>query len=75
MVQIPKLKKDWKGLRVKSLRPLENGRANLPAGAMFTVIRNYGGLRLKSDPCPHCSIRFFVNKVPESSVEIIEEES
>ena len=70
----PKRKKDWEGLRVVSLKKLRNSLAQIPDGTMFTVERNYAGLHLISDPCPHCGVRFFINKVPESDVRIISPE-
>jgi len=70
----PKRKKDWVGLRVRSRKDLQNSLGKIPAGTIFTVDRNYAGLYLTSDPCPHCGVRFFIIKVPEREVTIIEEE-
>ncbi len=67
----PKLKRDWEGLKVRSLAPLINGWAEMPAGNIFTVMRNYGGLHLRSEPCSCCGAKFFITKVPENAVEII----
>jgi len=70
----PKRKKDWVGLRVRSRKDLRNALGKIPAGTIFTVNRNYAGLQLESDPCPHCGVRFFITKVSERDVTIIEEE-
>ncbi|MFQ5647581.1 MAG: hypothetical protein ACE5GM_11695 [bacterium] len=66
----PKLKRDWEGLKVRSIRAMRNGQAELPAGTVFTIERNYGGLHLKSAPCETCGISIYI-RIPESYVEII----
>lgn len=70
----PKRKRDWVGRKVKSLRPLKNGLYRIPEGTLFTVYRNFSGLHLEADPCPHCGVNLFIRGVRESDVVLIEEE-
>jgi len=67
----PKLKKDWVGLKVETLKTLRNGMIEIPAGTVCEVERNYGGLALKAQKCEKCGVSVFINKVPESWVVII----
>lgn len=57
------------GRKVKSLRPMSNGRYRFPAGMTFTIKRKYGGFELLSDPCPHCGIQAFINRVKPDAVD------
>lgn len=54
----------WKGKKVVSLTPLENGVATLPAGTGFTVTRKFNGLFLQSDPCECCGISLRITYAP-----------
>ena len=71
---IPKLKRDWVGLRVRSLVPLANGYVRVPAGTLFEVRRNYSGLALLSLPCGACGVQAYMSHVPETAVEIVPKE-
>ncbi len=66
-----KNKRDWIGLKVRSLSDLSNGWCVIPKGTVFTVSRSHGGLRLKSDPCPCCGVQVKISQVKECDVEII----
>jgi hypothetical protein len=70
----PKLKRDWKGLKVKTLVPLQNGAITIERGTILTVVENHNGLKLHKDPCPHCGVGVFITKVPEYDVVIVEED-
>ena len=71
----PKLKRDWIGLKMKSLRQIETrGGIIFPAGMTFEVTGNRGGLRLSAiKVCRRCkmSYRHFVTGVSERDVVII----
>jgi hypothetical protein len=67
----PKLKRDRTGIRVRSTRTLKNGSYELPAGSIFTVEGWYRGASLWTEPCPHCGVRVYITKVPESALEPI----
>jgi hypothetical protein len=71
----PKLKRDWTGLRVRSLRVLRNGYHEIPAGKVFIVKGYHRGLQLDLDAeeaCPTCGIRaIYITKVPVRDVELL----
>ena len=69
----PKLKRDWIGLIVRTLRPMQTRiGTRLPAGSICTVTDSYGGLRLETSKCDHCGVQVTIKDVRESDVEIIE---
>lgn len=63
---------DWNGQRVRSLVPLRNHYAEVPAGTFFTVTKKWGTLSLISDACPTCGISFVITDVPVEDVAILE---
>lgn len=67
----PRLKRDWEGLQVRTLREMRNGWCVIAAGTICTVQKNYGGITMQSDPCPHCGVRVSISHVSEKSVEIL----
>ena len=64
---------EWKKLRVRSLRPLANGLATVPAGTIFSITRKMNGFGLKADPCPHCGIQIHIYKVEPRALEVVED--
>ena len=70
-MKAPKLKKDWVGLKVVTLREIRNRLTIIPAGTECIVEKNYGGLRLSTKPCKCCGVGIFITKVPEEDVDII----
>ena len=72
MKEWPKLKRDYAGLRVRIIKPIQNGRGEAAeVGRTATVYKSYGGLELKVDVCDKCGTKFLVKNVPESFVELI----
>lgn len=69
--KIPKLKRDWEGLKVKTLRDISTSQMIIPTGTICTVERNYGGLFMHSDQCELCGVSMKVIKVLERDVELI----
>ena len=67
----PKLKRDWEGAKVMTRVPLHNRNIAIPQGTICTVERNYGGLKLVTDPCPKCGIGIRITKVSERSVVLL----
>ena len=63
------------GRKVKSLRSMSNGLYRFPAGMTFTIKKKCGGFELLSDPCSHCGIQAFVNKVEPQAVEFTDQEN
>lgn len=72
MEHCPAKKKDMIGLIVKSRISLKNGRYSIPPGTTFTVTGYYRGLSLRSAPCAHCGVEFYITKVSLASVDIVE---
>ena len=70
----PKLKRDWIGLRVESVRELRSGMYAIPEGTRFEVCANHGGLNLKGDPCPTCGVSVYISRVPERDVFIVSQQ-
>lgn len=70
----PKLKRDWEGLTVKTLREMWNGWCHIPEGTICTVVRNYAGLHLLSDPCPKCGVAVRISGVRENDVVIVSQQ-
>ncbi|MDH4179096.1 MAG: hypothetical protein OEV33_01185 [Armatimonadota bacterium] len=70
----PRLKRDWIGVTVETLRELSNGYAKIPAGTRCTVRDNYGGLRLETPKCGRCGIRLYMTRVAESDVVIVDDQ-
>lgn len=67
----PKLKRDYKGLLVRTKATIENGRMEIPEGTVCEVRDWYQGLTLKSEPCSKCGVRVSISRVPLSDVELI----
>lgn len=68
----PKLKRDYSGAKVRTLRDLKNGWCSVQAGTVMTVSNWSGGLFLWGEPCGCCGVRVSMSKVPLSDVELIE---
>lgn len=62
------------GKRVRSQRPLANSVCELPTGTLFEITAKFGGLDLKSEPCPKCGLQAFFRKVPAYYVELVSRE-
>ena len=75
MAKWPKLKRDYKGMKVRSTKLLRNGRIEVPQGTVMTILDWYRGASVKTDPCPHCGVRVYITKVAESDMEPMEEEA
>lgn len=67
----PKLKRDWVGRQVRTLRELRNGNENIRVGTVLTVKENRGGLHLVSERCPHCGVSVYIRGVPEWHVQLL----
>ena len=68
----PRLKGDYKGLRVRIVKQLNtNGGDGAEAGATATVVGYHRGLELRVDVCDKCGTKTYIKRVPESSVELI----
>lgn len=75
MAEWPKLKRDYKGLKVKTLVPLNNRFMEIPAGTVCVVQEAWSyWVTLGTEPCPHCGVRVFIRKVPCREVALQEQE-
>ena len=61
----------WKGRKVRSLRDMRNGYAELPAGTIFTITGKYKGFSLVSDPCATCGVKIHIGRVSGASLELV----
>jgi hypothetical protein len=59
----PKLRRDWKGARVRLRRELQNGSHVYPQGMLATVYDCCPYATLITDPCPHCGVRCYIRMV------------
>lgn len=73
IINPPRLKRDWKGKRVRSIRIMQNGWGIIPSGTIFTIEKqnNYGS-QLLSDKCPNCGAQIRISQVKASDIEFIE---
>lgn len=62
---------DLKGRKVKTLVPMRNGWADIPAGTICEIEGKLNGFALKSDPCPHCGVSVHIGRVPARDVELL----
>jgi len=62
------------GRKVISLRPMRNGMFIFPAGMTWTIEGKQGGFALLSDPCPHCGIKAYINKVQPVDVDFTDDQ-
>lgn len=63
----------WRNKLVLTTKPIANRLGAIPIGTPCKVTRKYGGLHLRTDPCPHCGIVFHVTHVAYSSLMLIDE--
>lgn len=73
VVKPPRLKRDWVGKRVRTVRTMRNGVSALPAGAMATVESYSRGAILKLDRCECCGVAPYISRVPGDWFEFVEE--
>ena len=70
----PKLKRDWVGLKVRTLRELRNGQHWIPTGTIFTVESGHRKAFLVSEPCPACGVRVYITQVGWDAIEVVDQE-
>lgn len=64
---------EWRGVKVRSRRPLSTQALVIPRGSIFTVERKFKGFSLRSEPCSCCGVAVRITKVPPSDVEEFDE--
>lgn len=63
-VKPPKLKRDWKGCTVRTVRDIENSFVAIPAGTIATITRQTTvGSELTAEPCEYCGVQAIVSRV------------
>ena len=83
MNQVPRLKNvpppgkkligDWRNMRVKTLRSMRNGAAELPAGTIATVMStSTTGFTLHTDKCKCCGVVVIISRISSHDVEPLE---
>jgi hypothetical protein len=70
----PKLKRDYKGFKIKTIRALKNGFMEIPEGCICTITegRSYW-VSFSTEPCPHCGVKILMRKVSRENVILIEQ--
>jgi hypothetical protein len=66
--EVPKLKRDWIGRKVRTTVELRNGWGVIPRDTVMTVQGNRSGLELIAEPCEHCGVRLSITRVSEYDV-------
>jgi hypothetical protein len=70
----PKLKRDYKGLTVRTKVPISNGFMKIPENTVCTVTEGRSNwVNLSSEPCPHCGVSIYIRKVHRYEVELIQQ--
>ncbi len=73
VVPHPKLKRDYRGRRVRTTVDMENGWVRIPAGSLGVVdIQNQKGSWLLMDACGCCGVQARISGVDSSSIEFVE---
>lgn len=74
IVKAPKLKRDWKGKKIRLIKPINSQQYRVPAGAIGTItIQSPKGSRLEFKSCPHCGVEPIIIHVGAENFEFIEE--
>jgi len=63
--------REWRGVRVRVLRDLQNGFIHVEAGASGTITRKFSGFELTIDACPRCRVGAVVTRVSPSYLQRI----
>ena len=73
VVPHPKLKRDYKGRRVRTLKDLKNGWGIIPAGALASIdYQGPTGSSLIIDPCSCCGVKAIISAIQASDIEFVE---
>lgn len=75
IVPTPKLKRDYYGKTVRTLRPMNNGYTCTPAGSIALVVGTANSIGLIFSKCPHCGVQTKISKVNSRDLEFIELEA
>lgn len=74
VVPHPKLKREYVGRRVRTLRPFSNGWGVIPSGSLATVrAQNNKGSELISDACPCCGLQAKISAIGVEDIEFVEQ--
>jgi hypothetical protein len=73
MIRWPRLKREWRGLRVKSRRSFETGVLVIPAGSIGTVTDGGPIMRVTFDRCQCCGVQAKVARIASADFELIGE--
>ncbi|MBX8557048.1 hypothetical protein K5D43_21465 [Pseudomonas cichorii] len=69
----PKLKRDYAGKRVRTLRDLSNGWGIIPAGSLAVIqLQSPKGSSLMVDACSCCGMKPIISAVNAGDIEFVE---
>ena len=73
VVPHPKLKRDYRGRRVRTVREMSNGWGTIPAGALATIAeQGPKGSLLLCDACGCCGLKARISAVQPADIEFVE---
>lgn len=73
VVPHPKLKRDYVGRWVRTLRQMSNGWGVIPAGTLATVrVQNNKGSDLVTEPCICCGLQAKISAISVDGIEFVE---
>ena len=68
----PKLKRDFKGRRVRIIKDLSNSFCKVQAGSLATITeQSPKGSYLEFDPCRCCGISARISNIPANCIEFV----
>lgn len=68
----PRLKRDCKGLKVRTRTILKNGFMEIPENSVCTIDQAFSyWVSLSGPKCPHCGVCIFIRKVHRTDVELL----
>ncbi len=74
VVAHPRLKRDYTGKRVRTVRELTNGWGTIPAGSVAMIdVQSPKGSKLVFEQCTCCGMKAIVSHVSASDIEFVEE--
>lgn len=65
--------REWRGVKVRTLRDMRNGYVNVKAGATGTIRRKFSGFEVDFDACKKCRVGAHISRVRPEHLERVGE--
>ncbi len=62
----------WSGVKVRTLRELQNGTVMIPKGTICTIKRKQAGFTLITEACQTCGVSVYITRVPHYDLEKVD---